>query len=399
MRSSDESASSRSSAEFSSPEIQPRPTLDDALWTRVSDDARVLADTFDDVVLFLSASGEVKALNRAATEMLPTPAGMVRRLPVDDLATDFWRGVALAVERVRRSRGTVRRVVFEPATRSWWDVRCAKLENGGEPREDDPEIVVVARDISELTELQRAASERKSLSAMGALLAGVAHEVRNPLFAISATLDAFDLQHAANPGVSELALVLRREVGRLSRLMGDLLEYGRPIATETGDVSVVEVIRLAVEECSAAAHAEGIEVRIDIAGSPAPVRGDRRALTLAFVNLIRNAIQHTRRGGVVDVGACEVVEQDASWIDCFVADRGPGFSRRVLEHVFEPFFSRRRGGTGLGLALAHRVFAEHRGRVVAANRAGGGAIMMVHLPASSESAGERTAAIGFMGNR
>lgn len=361
--------------------------LDTPFAAGASAKARALSEASDDVVLFLTEKGEIEEPNRRAIELLAIPTGVARRTRLDqlDVATDFRRGVADAFERARTARVPIRHLAFEPATRSQWDVRCIPLQPRKQPAEDAAEFLVVARDITELTELRRTATEGYSFSVMGALMAGVAHEVRNPLFAISATLDAFDLQHAADPGVADLASVLRREVDRLSRLMGDLLDYGRPTSMDATDVDLPEVIRAAAEECSVAARAGGVDVRTEFAGTLRPVHGDRKRLTQAFVNLIRNAIQHTRGGGGVEVSAFEVFERDTMWIDCVVADRGPGFAEGVLEHVFQPFFSRRRGGVGLGLALAQRIVTEHAGSVIAANRAGGGAIMIVRLPTSSAS--------------
>jgi signal transduction histidine kinase len=104
---------------------------------------------------------------------------------------------------------------------------------------------------------------------------------------------------------------------------------------------------------------------------------DRRRLRQVFENLLKNAIEHSPEGAEVTVTART---SDRATVSIEVADRGSGFAPADLPRVFEPFFTRRRGGTGLGLSLARRIIDEHAGTIRASNRAGGGALMVVTLP-------------------
>jgi signal transduction histidine kinase len=101
-----------------------------------------------------------------------------------------------------------------------------------------------------------------------------------------------------------------------------------------------------------------------------------------FHNLVENAVQHSPRGGAVEV---EVAAEE-EWIVCAVRDGGPGFREGDLERLFEPFFSRRIGGTGLGLSIVQRIVDEHRGRIAAANRPEGGAVLTLRLPVAGDAA-------------
>lgn len=245
----------------------------------------------------------------------------------------------------------------------------------------------------EITERQQAEQARERLqaelrrseamAAMGALMAGVAHEVRNPLFGISSTLDAMEADAAGAGALPDrYRPVLRREVNRLSKLMRDLLEYGRPPSEEFTPGRLVRIVAEAVHACTAGAEAAGVRLDNRSAACDVTLAVNHGRLVQVFVNLIENALQHAPAGSAITVEAQRLPDgaDGRSWVEVQVLDRGPGFDPDALAHAFEPFFTRRRRGTGLGLAIVQRIVDEHRGTVAVANREGGGAAVTVRLP-------------------
>jgi PAS domain S-box-containing protein len=243
--------------------------------------------------------------------------------------------------------------------------------------------VTVLRDLSEVERLQGELKKRERLAAVGELVAGVAHEVRTPLFSISATLDAYEPYLDAPAERREFTDLLRSQIDRLSTLMRDLLDYGSPPTPRLARGSVVQPIRRAISACAGLAQAAGVVLE---AG---PLEGieierDAERLEQVFVNLISNAVHHAPRGTTVRASA--VASEERQGVSCSVDDEGGGVPAEDLGRLFQPFFSRRKGGTGLGLAIVQRIVEQHGGVVRAANRAGGGASFTVFLPAAPGSA-------------
>lgn len=230
--------------------------------------------------------------------------------------------------------------------------------------------------------LEKAQAERRReerMAAMGALIAGVAHEVRNPLFGISGTVEAFE-RRVGDDSYEKYFTVLKRDVARLRALMRDLLDYGRPAQLERTAVPLASILEEAIRLCEPVAGDLHVENRVP-EGLPA-VFVDRQRMIQVFQNLIQNALQHSPSAGAVSVDAGR--DEGAVWAR--VRDAGPGFDPESLPRLFEPFFTRREGGTGLGLSIAQRIVELHGGTITAENHTEGGAVVRVSLPAAAQDA-------------
>jgi signal transduction histidine kinase len=253
----------------------------------------------------------------------------------------------------------------------------AKLhETVGELRQE-----ITARERTEAERAQLQASLRRSeiMAAMGSLVAGVAHEVRNPLFAISSTLDAFEVRFAARQEYQRYSSVFRTEVQRLTTLMQALLEYGKPPKLDLVSDAPGEAYAQALRSCTPLATRMNVHIVSPAGTDSRLIRMDRQRLVQVFQNLMENAIQHSLSGGCIVVEATEVPLDGRDWISYAIKDSGPGFNPEDLPRVFEPFFTRRRGGTGLGMSIVQRIVEEHGGSIVAGNRPEGGAVIVVRF--------------------
>lgn len=239
----------------------------------------------------------------------------------------------------------------------------------------------------ERTQLQAALRRSETLSAMGSLVAGVAHEVRNPLFAVSSTLDAMEARFAGREEYQRYLDVLRGEVNRLSNLMQELLEYGKPTGLEFFAGRIEGAVLPAIQACAALAKSRRILINHHLPPSLATIAMDRLRLVQVFQNLLQNAIQHSPEGATVTLESRELYDAGGNWMECTVQDNGSGLITEDVTRIFEPFYTRRRGGTGLGLSIVQRIVEDHKGTISAGNRPEGGAVMTVRLPIIQSASG------------
>jgi signal transduction histidine kinase len=232
----------------------------------------------------------------------------------------------------------------------------------------------------EVTQLEESLRRRERMAAMGSLVAGVAHEVRNPLFGISSTVDALEAR-VKPEGVAHHLGMLRSQVERLGKLMDDLLEYGRPRALERRPEPLAAMVDEASRACDFLARAAGSRVELVARDDVPPLPVDRKRIVQVLQNVLENALRHAPSDSEVTVELARL-DGDGSLVRIAVRDRGPGFAIPDLPHVFEPFFTRRQGGTGLGLSIVQQIVEQHGGRVEARNHPAGGAEVVILLPAA-----------------
>jgi PAS domain S-box-containing protein len=334
---------------------------------------RLTFDAIESPVLVMTPEGGITRLNHAAQLLCDRSYTELTDGNIADLGpSEPWPTSARLLAQVVESRNAQSEQARDASSGRTWEVG-ATLLSGGE------RVILVARDVTRTIALQESLRRSETMSAMGSLVAGVAHEVRNPLFSISANLDAFEAEVGERPGVGEVFTVLRTEVQRLSALMQDLLEYGRPHTLELELGSLGDVVSRAVASTRGLAHDRKVDVVNAVPGN-LRVPMDMRRVEQVVENLVVNSIQHLKTTGSVRVTASLAREGERGWAVCAVEDSGPGFREQDLPHIFEPFFTRRHGGTGLGLSIVARIVDDHGGRIEARNRAEGGAEVVFKLP-------------------
>ena len=237
---------------------------------------------------------------------------------------------------------------------------------------------------TEQARLQEALRNSEAVSTMGRLVSGVAHEVRNPLFGISSAIDVMEALFGDREEYRRYLAVLRKSLNRLNALMSQLLDYGKPPALTLAPGPIKEVLTSVVQDCLPLAEHRRCLIENRVTDGAILVLADQTRLYTVFQNLLENALHLSPPHGLVVVEAHEVREGEHegehAHLACSVSDAGPGIREEDLPRIFEPFFTRRPGGTGLGLPIARRIVEEHGGSIRAANRPEGGAVITVTLP-------------------
>jgi two-component system sensor histidine kinase PilS (NtrC family) len=241
--------------------------------------------------------------------------------------------------------------------------------------------LVVLEDRTQSAALRAQVERAEKLAMLGRLAAGLAHEIRNPLGAISGCVEL--VREGASMSEENRALLgtVLRESQRLNRLVGDMLAFARPRAAELKPLDLRSLLGEFVE--IAAHEPSRATATLDKARCAASITAmaDRQLLLQVLWNLFRNASQVSPEGGTVELWAA----MDDGSPAIFVADRGPGIGRESRERIFESFYSEGNArGTGLGLAVVRQIIEGHHGTVEPRERDGGGTLFVVKLLAPND---------------
>jgi len=236
------------------------------------------------------------------------------------------------------------------------------------------------REESARTAKSEATSKSNRLSVAGQMAAGVAHEVRNPLAAIRSTIQLVRDEPLLEKDRAELLSTILNDVDRVNHIVSELMVFGKPKQTrhETSDVS--SIIRNAVTFCGPLARRLGITLDV-VAGDEVLALADSNELRQVLVNLILNACQASSSGSRVIVSLDKESDRGpGKGIVIRVADSGSGIAPDVLDRVFDPFFSTKPDGAGLGLAISRELVQRHGGDLSLVSQAGAGTTAVLKLP-------------------
>jgi signal transduction histidine kinase len=243
---------------------------------------------------------------------------------------------------------------------------------------DDEDAQLLATTFNTLTDsiaqAQREISQRERLSSLGRLSTVIAHEVRNPLMIIKAALHTLRQSNVSAVAVREAAADIDGEVIRLNRIVNDVLDFARPIRFEFAPADINTLCR---ESANAAQVSPGAKVDVQLDQTVPVIRTDAERLRIALVNLIVNARDAMRSD---DARVSVSTRFNGSAVAIVIADRGAGIDRADLPRIFDPYFTTKRGGTGLGLPIAKNIVEGLGGAITVSSNPGTGTAIRVELP-------------------
>jgi two-component system nitrogen regulation sensor histidine kinase GlnL len=269
------------------------------------------------------------------------------------------------------------------------------LDASGQPEG----TIIIFRDLSDLRAIRAEVRRKDRLAAIGEVAAGVAHEIRNPLFGISSVTQILMSEVKFGQVHQELLAAMQAEIKRLNTLVEDLLDYGRPSKLQRTHQAMdqiwEEILGLAKEEVAEAK----VKVTRDFQEGLPPVLADGNKLRQVFLNLLKNAIQATPPGGEITIRlfrttlaalpapvqrglALHVGDGDPStvYVVSQVIDTGVGIPAADLERIFDLFFTTKSTGSGLGLAICRRIVEDHGGAIGVESVEHAGSTFTVALP-------------------
>ena len=345
---------------------------------------------FKDAVVVIGADSRLVFFNQSAEELTRTPRTKV----LGNLLADVFPSSPFLVdmfERCRTNRQSETRSEEHLETsgkRRPVRTTCVPLFDGG--GEFDGALIVI-QDLSYQQALEERANRNQSLARLGTLVAGLAHEVRNPLAGIKGAAQLLAHRLPDDPTLREYTDVISHETDRLSSLVEDLLQLGAPAKPTLAPLNIHQVLQRVTTVLRAENDEGQLDLQCNFDPSLPDILADCDQLEQVFLNLSKNAVDAMAElEPPRKLEICTKMETDyhilrgpegaQSYLRVEINDSGPGIDPEILEHVFEPFYTTKSRGTGLGLAIAQRIVSDHGGTLRAFPAEPRGTKMWVSLP-------------------
>jgi two-component system sensor histidine kinase AtoS len=261
-------------------------------------------------------------------------------------------------------------------------------------------LMIIFEDLSPVQDLERRLRQADRLAAVGQVTAGLAHEIKNPLTSVRAFVQLVRQKHNDARFIEQFDRIVLHEVDRINCIIEELLDVTRSRPMQPRPVDILALLAQVAEAQAEMMEQHGVALLTDWAASVPSIRADPELLQRAFGNLTLNAIEAMSEGGtltltcrVVPKSISDIVEADAAVtpvasdqelyateVEVAIQDTGDGIPSEQLDNLFTPFFTTKKRGTGLGLALTHKIIEDHGGSIHLASELGGGTTVTVRLP-------------------
>lgn len=326
-------------------------------------------------ILVTDAGGLVRLANEKARQMLENGDRRPEGLSYRSFALLQDLPLADGVLRERRNGAGVYRCSVSPL--------IGATEQG-------PGWVILLEDVSEVTRWKRLAERQKRLTSMGGMAARIAHEIRNPLGSMELYVTLLMEELPEGGPALELAGRLATGVRNLSHILSNLLQFAKGSDPVRERLDPVDLLAEASEFAGPLLKEKGIRVRRDVRKAPRFLYGDRVLLRQALLNLIVNAVEAMKPGGRLRL-CCRQTDhgekaggRSSPWIHLSVQDNGRGIPEEDLDRIFDPFYTTRSEGMGLGLAIVNNIVEAHGGFVEVESQPGRGTTFVLSIPAGQE---------------
>jgi two-component system sensor histidine kinase HydH len=238
--------------------------------------------------------------------------------------------------------------------------------------------VLLIKDLREIRGLQKEITRNQRLASVGKLAAGVAHEIRNPLSSIKGFATYFKERSREKVDDQQIANIMIQEVDRLNKVVGQLLEFARPIKISKKSIPLTGLLENSLKMIEKQAAEKNVKIETRFQSRVNTIFADPDWINQVLLNLYLNAIESMEAGGRLRVVISNSKLKNG--IEITVSDTGIGMGKEDLAHIFDPYFTTKASGTGLGLAIVHNILEAHSGEIKAESTAGQGSSFTIFLP-------------------
>jgi len=244
-------------------------------------------------------------------------------------------------------------------------------------RYDHHEVWLVT-DVTELQDAERRLVQSERLAAIGQMVTGLAHESRNALQRARGCLDLLELDLEGQPEHLNLIQRIRRALGDLQRNYEEVKQYAAPIILERSKVNIGDVLQSAFDDLRVEFDYNNVKLTIENHGDSV-IKVDAHRMRQLFRNILENAIAASNGVTKIDATVQRKVVDGATYVECVIKDHGQGMDQETLTRVFEPFYTTKQSGTGLGMAICKRIIDAHEGQIQATSKPEAGTAITIRL--------------------
>lgn len=338
-----------------------------------------LLETIDSGVISVDERNTIKTFNKKSeeifqlkrSEVIGKDAENVLPLKVDNQSI-YWLGL-----QERKKVEQEIEIFTGTNSKKTLEVNTSLLS---ERKDYDGGMVILVRDISRLKTLSEEINRNKRLASLGKLSSGIAHEIRNPLSAISGlaqflhqSLDESDERK------TDLSIILK-EVDRLNQLINQILDFSRPKKLEFSKFSLHKMLEELIHLLQLEKNKKVISFRLYAKHKNIFIDADRNQLKQALMNIILNSIQSIDKKGQISISLDSMLSKNKEMTQITIIDNGSGIDSADLPHIFDPFFTKRDNGYGLGLSIAYNIIEMHQGAIKVESEKGKWTKVKIILP-------------------
>ncbi len=319
--------------------------------------------------------GRIAFFNRSAENIVGIESGEAFGREIDSVLPPHWCGLETQIEAGRPVLDQEMECTFSEGRTVPVSVSASRIVN---PEGELVGRILILKDLGEIRRLQEEIRRSEKLVALGGLAAGVAHEIRNPLSSIKGLAAFFGGKFAAGSEDKKMADVMVQEVDRLNRAISELLDFAKPSEVRMKPTPVQPVLAHAIRLVRQDAEKKNIEIRFSPDPNLPPVRLDSDRFSQCLLNLFLNAIEAMSGGGVLSVRSFSGTDHQ---VGIEIEDTGGGITPEDLPKIFDPYFTTKPSGTGLGLAVVHKIIEAHHGSIRVRSTPGEFSRFSLFLPA------------------
>ena len=325
----------------------------------------------------LDHQGKIAAFNNSAASILQLSA---RQIIGEEAARIIPAELLAEINNSKNRDGIIEKEIECKTARG----KIVPLEIGAGSLRDENDLflgnILLFKDLTEVRALRKEVARSQRLASVGRLAAGVAHEIRNPLSSIKGFATYFKERYPDKPDDQRTANIMIQEVDRLNRVVGQLLEFARPISIKPRRISLQTLLKDSVKLIEDRAAAKNLSVHTQFAAAVDEGWGDPDRINQILLNLYLNAIDAMESGGELNVGLSS--DGDGRQFIITVSDTGCGISPENLSQIFDPYYTTKSSGTGLGLAITHNIIEAMGGKIMVKSDTGKGTTFRVTIPYS-----------------